>query len=74
MMSKIRIRVGGHPSGNQPLRVTWLRCLIPGTASSAHTRYRAYQARLAAQPIGDTFIQAVAFLRLAAESGTLSRT
>ena len=37
------------------------------------TRYRAYQARLAAQPIGETFIQAVAFLRLAAEGSSLSR-
>ena len=38
------------------------------------TRYRAYQARLATQPIGETFIQAVAFLRLAAEGSSLSRT
>ena len=48
--------------------------LTPRAREWEMTRYRAYQARLAAQPIGDTFIQAVAFLRLAAESGTLSRT
>jgi hypothetical protein len=37
------------------------------------TRYRAYQAQLAGHPVGETFTQAVAFLRLVAES-SLSRT
>jgi len=32
------------------------------------TRYREYQARLAGQPVGDTFRRAAAFLRLASES------
>jgi hypothetical protein len=38
------------------------------------TRYRAYQAQLAGQPIGETFSRATAFLRLAAEGSSLSRT
>jgi len=33
------------------------------------TRYLAYQARLAGQPIGETFRRAAAFLRLASEGG-----
>jgi len=37
------------------------------------TRYRAYQAELAGHPVGETFTQATAFLRLVAE-GNLSRT
>jgi hypothetical protein len=37
------------------------------------TRYRAYQARLAGHPVGETFTQAAKFLRLVAE-GSLSRT
>jgi hypothetical protein len=37
------------------------------------TRYRAYQAELAGHPVGETFTQATAFLRLVAE-GSLSRT
>ena len=37
------------------------------------TRYRAYQAELAGRPVGETFTQATAFLRLVAE-GSLSRT
>ena len=38
------------------------------------TRYRAYQAQLAGQPIGETFSRATAFLLLAAEgSSSLSR-
>ena len=36
------------------------------------TRYRAYQAQLAGQPIGDTFSRATAFLRLADEGSSLS--
>jgi hypothetical protein len=38
------------------------------------TRYRAYQAQLAGQPVGATFRRAAAFLRLAAEGSSLSRT
>ena len=38
------------------------------------TRYRAYQAQLAGQPIGETFRRATAFLHLAAEGSSLSRT
>ena len=37
------------------------------------TRYRAYQAQLAGQPIGETFSRATAFLLLAAEGSSLSR-
>ncbi|MGH3176993.1 MAG: hypothetical protein ACRDPF_24390, partial [Streptosporangiaceae bacterium] len=37
------------------------------------TRYRAYQAELAGHPVGETFTQATAFLRLVAE-GSLSLT
>ena len=58
----------------RPVPEPALVSLTPRAREWEMTRYRAYQARLAAQPIGDTFIQAVAFLRLAAESGTLSRT
>ena len=36
------------------------------------TRYRAYQAQLAGQPIGDTFSRATAFLRLADEASSLT--
>ncbi|HEY5360360.1 MAG TPA: hypothetical protein VIJ82_22180 [Streptosporangiaceae bacterium] len=38
------------------------------------TRYRAYQAQLAGQPIGETFSRATAFLHLAAEDSSRSRT
>jgi hypothetical protein len=38
------------------------------------TRYRAYQAQLAGQPVGATFRHATAFLLLAAEGTSLSRT
>jgi hypothetical protein len=38
------------------------------------TRYRAHQAQLAGQPVGATFRRATAFLRLAAEGSSLSRT
>ena len=38
------------------------------------TRYRSYQAQLAGQPIGETFSRATAFLNLAAEDSSLSRT
>jgi hypothetical protein len=36
------------------------------------TRYRAYQAQLAGQPLGDTFSRATAFLRLADEASSLT--
>lgn len=38
------------------------------------TRYRAYQAQLAGQPIGETFRRATAFLRRAADGSSLSHT
>ncbi len=38
------------------------------------TRYRAYQAQLAGQPIGETSRHATAFLNLAADGSSLSRT
>ena len=70
-----------HPDADRIAAWTWrsvpepvLVSLTPRAREWEMTRYRAYQARLAAQPIGETFIQAVAFLRLAAESGSLSRT
>jgi len=37
------------------------------------TRYHAYQRQLAGRPVGETFGQAVTFLRLTAESSSLSR-
>lgn len=37
------------------------------------TRYRAYQSRLAGQPIGETFARAAAFLRLASDSSLTRR-
>ncbi len=48
--------------------------LTPRAREWEMTRYRAYQAQLAGRPIGETFIQTVTFLRLAAESRSLSRT
>ena len=39
-----------------------------------YARYRAYQARLTGQPIGETFRRATAFLNLAADGSSLSRT
>ena len=51
-----------------------LGSLAPGTREWEMTRYRAYQAQLASQPVGATFRRATAFLRLAAEGSSLSRT
>jgi hypothetical protein len=51
-----------------------LGSLTPGAREWEMTRYRAYQARLAGQPVGATFRRATAFLRLAAEGSSLSRT
>ena len=70
-----------HRAGDRSLRVTLLRWPRPGTASSAawcsrrgaSTRGSAYQVQLAGHPVGETFTQAAAFLRLVAES-SLSRT
>ncbi len=50
-----------------------LASLAPSAREWEMTRYRAYQAQLAGRPAGETFSQAVAFLREAAE-GSLSRT
>jgi len=51
-----------------------LGSLTPGAQEWEMTRYRAYQAQLAGQPVGATFRHATAFLRLAAEGTSLSRT
>ena len=58
---------------------TWRSLPEPAPASPAGqargwvlSRYRAYQHQLAGRHIGDTFNQAVAFLRLAAEDSSLS--
>ncbi len=50
-----------------------LASLTPRAREWEMTRYRAYQAQLAGQPIGETFSRATAFLRLAAEGSSLSR-
>lgn len=59
---------------------TWRAVPKPAAASPARrahgwelTRYRAYQHQLASHPVGETFSQAVTFLRLTAESSSLSR-
>jgi hypothetical protein len=59
---------------------TWRAVPEPAAASPARrahgwelTRYHAYQRQLAGRPVGGTFGQAVAFLRLTAESSSLSR-
>ena len=59
---------------------TWRAVREPAAASPARpahgwelTRYHAYQRQLAGRPVGETFGQAVAFLRLTAESSSLSR-
>ena len=70
----------GRPGAGRIAAWTWksvpepaLVSLTPRAREWEMTRYRAYQAQLAGQPIGDTFSRATAFLRLAAESGSLSR-
>ena len=50
-----------------------LASLTPRAREWEITRYRAYQAQLAGQPIGETFSRATAFIRLAAEGISLSR-
>ena len=59
---------------------TWRAVPKPAAASPARrthgwelTRYRAYQRQLAGYPVGETFSRAVTFLRLTAESSSLSR-
>lgn len=50
-----------------------LMTLTPRGREWELTRYRAYQARLAGHPVGETFTLATAFLGLVAEEGSLSR-
>jgi hypothetical protein len=59
---------------------TWRAVPKPAAASPTRrtngwelTRYRAYQRQLAGYPVGETFSRAVTFLRLTAESSSLSR-
>jgi hypothetical protein len=49
-----------------------LGSLTPRAHEWAMTRYRAYQAQLAGQPIGETFSHATAFLNLAADGSSLA--
>jgi hypothetical protein len=58
----------------RPLPEPTLASLTPRAREWEMTRYRAYQAQLAGQPIGETFSQATAFLNLAADGSSLSRT
>src|SRR5438128_8555342 len=51
-----------------------LASLTPRAREWEMTRYRAYQAQLAGPPIGETFSPATAFLNLAANGSSLSRT
>jgi hypothetical protein len=70
-----------HPGAGRVAAWTWrpvpepaLGSLTPRARDWEMTRYRAYQAQLAGQPVGETFRRATAFLRLAAEGSSLSRT
>ena len=70
-----------RPGAGRIVAWTWrsvpepaLVSLTPNALEWEMTRYRAYQARLAGQPIGETIGRATAFLRLAAEGSSLSRT
>jgi hypothetical protein len=58
----------------RPVPEPALASLTPRARDWEMTRYRAYQAQLASQPIGETFTRATAFLRQAAEDTHLSRT
>ena len=58
----------------RPVPEPALASLTPRARDWEMTRYRAYQAQLAGQPIGETFTRATAFLNLAAEATNLSRT
>ena len=73
--------LASHPGAGRIAAWTWrpvpepaLTSLTPGAREWEMSRYRAYQAQLAGQPIGETFRRATAFLRLAAEGSSLSRT
>ena len=57
----------------RPLPEPALASLTPRARDWEMARYRAYQAQLAGQPIGETFNQATAFLNLAANGSSLSR-
>jgi hypothetical protein len=57
----------------RPLPEPALASLTPRARDWEMARYRAYQAQLAGQPIGETFSQATAFLNLAANGSSLSR-
>jgi hypothetical protein len=72
--------VDGRPGAGRIAAWTWqsvpepaLVSLTPRAREWEMTRYRAYQAQLAGQPIGETFSRTTAFLRLAAEGSSLSR-
>jgi hypothetical protein len=58
----------------RPVPEPALASLTPRARKWEMTRYRSYQAQLAGQPIGETFSRATAFLNLAAEYSSLSRT
>ena len=73
--------IGQPPGAGRIAAWTWrsvpepaLGSLTPGAPEWDMTRYRAYQAQLAGQPVGATFRRAAAFLRLAAEGSSLSCT
>jgi hypothetical protein len=56
----------------RPVPEPALTSLTPRAREWEMTRYRAYQAQLAGQPIGEAFTRATAFLHLAAEGSSLS--
>ena len=73
--------VGPGPDAAAPRIAAWTWRSLPEPAPASLagqargwvlSRYRAYQHQLAGRHIGDTFSQAVAFLRLAAEDSNLS--
>jgi hypothetical protein len=74
---------GSRPGAVAPHIAAWtwkpvpepaLASLTPAAREWEMTRYRAYQAQLAGRLTGETFTDAVAFLRRAAEGSSLSRT
>jgi hypothetical protein len=58
----------------RPVPEPALASLRPRARDWEMTRYLSYQAQLAGQSIGETFSRATAFLNLAAEDSSLSRT
>jgi hypothetical protein len=73
--------LASQPGAGRIAALTWrplpepaLGSLTPRAREWEMTRYRAYQAQLAGQPIGETFRRATAFLNLAANGSSLSRT